>query len=137
MLKPRSLAAVAALALIATPALAGDVDREIHVPAGWEGAYDFGYAPVLKVGNEVIVSGVPNGGPGDYEERTRRMYERTRDLLAAAGATNWNGVAVSAPGVVVLWIEGDRVAEHTDFVDYGAIQGQMAAASAATAGGAR
>ena len=76
-----------AFALIAKPALAGDADREIYVPAGWEGAYEFGYAPVLKVGNQVTVSGVPNGGPGDYEERTRRMYERIRDLLASAGAT--------------------------------------------------
>lgn len=87
MSKPWNPVALLALSLVAMSAYAGDVDREIHVPAGWEGAYEFGYAPVLKVGNRVIVSGIPNGGPGDYEERTRRMYQRARDLLAAAGAT--------------------------------------------------
>ncbi len=89
MSKPWIAAALFALVLTLTPppAAAGEVDREIHVPAGWEGAYEFGYAPVLRVGDRVIVSGVPNGGPGSYEERTRRMYERARDLLAAAGAT--------------------------------------------------
>ena len=74
------------LGLTTVPARAADVAREIHVPAGWECAYEFGYAPVLRVGDRVIISGVPNGGPGSYEERTRRMYERARELLAAAGA---------------------------------------------------
>lgn len=89
MRKPRIPVAVAALtlALTGTPAFAGEVDREIHVPAGWEGAYKFGYAPVLKVGDMVIVSGVANGGDGTYEERTRRMYQQAEGLLAAAGAT--------------------------------------------------
>lgn len=83
---PRLAAVFVALALASLPLAAGEVKREIHVPAGWEGAYDFGYAPVLRVGNRVILSGVANGGPGSYEERTRAMYERARDLLAAAGA---------------------------------------------------
>ncbi len=86
MLKPHSTATLFALTLIASLSFADEVDREIHVPAGWEGAYEFGYAPVLKVGDRVIVSGVPNSGTGSYEERTRRMYERVRDLLASAGA---------------------------------------------------
>lgn len=64
-----------------------DVNREIHVPAGWEGAYDFGYAPVIRVGDLVIVSGIPAGGPGTYEEKIRGMYQRAVDLLEAAGAT--------------------------------------------------
>lgn len=64
-----------------------DVKREIHVPAGWEGAYDFGYAPVIRVGDMVIVSGIPAGGPGTYEEKVRGMYQRAVDLLHAAGAT--------------------------------------------------
>ncbi len=87
MLKPRIPVALLAVVLTAAPSFAGEVDREILVPAGWEGAYQFGYAPLVKVGDMVIVSGVPNGGPGTYEERTRRMYERARELLAAAGAT--------------------------------------------------
>jgi enamine deaminase RidA (YjgF/YER057c/UK114 family) len=93
---PRALAAPArtalalvalALALTAVPARAGGVDREIHVPAGWEGAYEFGYAPAIRVGDMVIVSGVPAGGEGTYEEKIRRMYQRIGDLLRAAGAT--------------------------------------------------
>ncbi len=71
---------------LAIPAAADDVSRTIHVPPGWEGAYEFGYAPVVRVGNLVIVSGVPAGGPGTYEQKIRRMYERAAALLAEAGA---------------------------------------------------
>lgn len=66
---------------------AADVSRTIHVPAGWEGAYNFGYAPVVRVGEMVIVSGIPASGEGSYEEKIRRMYERAVELLASAGAT--------------------------------------------------
>jgi len=77
------------------PAGSGDVDvevgveveRTIHVPAGWEGAYEFGYAPAVRVGPWVIVSGIPAGGPGTYEEKVRRMYQRAKELLEDAGAT--------------------------------------------------
>lgn len=83
-----ALALVAlAFSLTAAPARAGGVDREIHVPAGWEGAYELGYAPVIRVGDMVIVSGVPAGGDGTYEDKIRRMYQRVGDLLEAAGAT--------------------------------------------------
>lgn len=66
---------------------AEEVEREIHVPAGWEGAYEFGYAPVIRVGDRVIVSGIPAGGEGSYEEKIRGMYQRAVELLATAGAT--------------------------------------------------
>jgi len=90
--KPWSAAAAVA---VLTFALAGpgaanaasEVARPIHVPPGWEGAYDFGYAPVVRVGNLVIVSGVPASGDGTYEEKIRRMYQRAIALLAEAGAT--------------------------------------------------
>ena len=89
MLKHGILAVVALACSILTGshALAGGTDREILVPEGWEGAYRFGYAPVVKVGDMVIVSGVPASGEGSYEDKVRGMYERTRDLLEAAGAT--------------------------------------------------
>lgn len=74
-------------AITTTPATAGDVSRTIHVPDGWEGAYEFGYAPVVRVGDMVIVSGIPAGGDGTYEEKIRGMYTRARDLLKEAGAT--------------------------------------------------
>lgn len=80
---------VLAAAVFATPVLAAGpgVERTIHVPEGWEGAYDFGYAPVVRVGDLVIVSGVPAGGDGSYEEKVRGMYRRVEELLAAAGAS--------------------------------------------------
>lgn len=81
-----ALSVAAGLAIVTT-ATASEVERTIHVPPGWEGAYEFGYAPVVRVGEMVIVSGIPAGGPGSYEEKIRRMYERARDLLASAGAS--------------------------------------------------
>jgi enamine deaminase RidA (YjgF/YER057c/UK114 family) len=89
----RALIAAAVLAVtlvLAAPpnaAAGSDVERTIHVPEGWEGAYDFGYAPVVRVGDMVIVSGVPAGGDGRYEEKVRGMYRRVEELLAAAGAS--------------------------------------------------
>lgn len=62
-------------------------ERTIHVPEGWAGAYEFGYAPVVRVGDWVIVSGIPGGGEGSYEDKIRRMYGRAQELLEEAGAT--------------------------------------------------
>lgn len=87
---PIALAALLGLGLALMPsgAAAGTgVERTIHVPEGWEGAYDFGYAPVVRVGDTVIVSGVPASGDGSYEEKVRGMYRRAGELLASAGAT--------------------------------------------------
>jgi enamine deaminase RidA (YjgF/YER057c/UK114 family) len=72
--------------LLAPTATAGSPERTIHVPPGWEGAYEFGYAPVVRVGDRVIVSGIPAGGDGSYEDKIRRMYQHAADLLEAAGA---------------------------------------------------
>lgn len=81
-----SLVTAALLLAAATPSLAGE-QRTIHVPQGWEGAYAFGYAPVVRVGDWVIVSGIPASGDGSYEEKIRRMYQRAGELLEAAGAS--------------------------------------------------
>ncbi len=86
------------LALSAVPAGAGEtegVTRTIHVPPGWEGAYDFGYAPAVRVGDTVIVSGIPAAGEGTYEEKIRRMYRRAEELLRSAGAEIEDVVEVS------------------------------------------
>lgn len=79
---------VLVLLIAAAPAAlaAEGPERQILVPEGWEGAYEFGYAPVVRVGDQVIVSGVPAGGPGTYEDKVRRMYQRAGELLAVAGA---------------------------------------------------
>ena len=87
MMKMALVAAVVLAISAVGPAGAGEPDQTIFVPEGWGGAYEFGYAPVIRTGNMVIVSGVPAGGPGTYEEKIRRMYERIRGLLEAAGAS--------------------------------------------------
>jgi enamine deaminase RidA (YjgF/YER057c/UK114 family) len=90
MARTRLLAAATALALVTAslPLHAGEALQTVYVPKGWEGAYDFGYAPVLRVGDTVIVSGIPASGPGTtYEEKVRWMYERAGELLEEAGAT--------------------------------------------------
>ncbi len=81
-----TLVSTTLLLLGSTPSPAAE-KMTIHVPPGWQGAYEFGYAPVLRVGDWVIVSGIPAGGDGTYEEKIRRMYERAGELLGSAGAT--------------------------------------------------
>jgi enamine deaminase RidA (YjgF/YER057c/UK114 family) len=45
------------------------------------------YTPAIKVGDMVIISGIP-AAPGDtYETRVRAMFERAREQLEAAGAS--------------------------------------------------
>ncbi|MGS1077393.1 Rid family hydrolase [Pseudoxanthomonas beigongshangi] len=75
-------------------ALAGSVSAQEAVPTrehfaapGEEADYHhWHYTPVVKVGDMVIVSGIPAGGEGSYEERIRRMFEVLRSRLALAGA---------------------------------------------------
>lgn len=82
------LIALAVLAVASsTEALAGGTDRQIVVPPRWQGAYDFGYAPAVRVGDWVIISGIPAGGEGSYEDKIRHMYQRAVELLEASGAT--------------------------------------------------
>jgi enamine deaminase RidA (YjgF/YER057c/UK114 family) len=62
--------------------------REHFAPAGYESAYhDWHYTPVLKVGDQVIVSGIPAAGPGSYEDKVRRMFDELRKQLELAGAS--------------------------------------------------
>lgn len=62
--------------------------REHLAPAGLEAAYhEWHYTPVVKVGDTVIVSGIPAAGPGTYEEKVRRMFVALGEQLKLAGAT--------------------------------------------------
>ena len=62
--------------------------REHFATPGHEAAYhDWHYTPVVKVGDMVIVSGIPATGPGTYEEKVRRMFVALGKQLAQAGAT--------------------------------------------------
>ena len=70
-----------------TLAADGRASRTIVIPAGMARAYeDYHYAPAVRVGDTVIVSGIPAGGEGSYEEQIRRMFERAKKTLESSGA---------------------------------------------------
>lgn len=79
-----TFAATAANAQTAAPT------REHLAPSGWEDSYHgLHYSPVVKIGNRVIVSGIPAGGPGNKtdEEKIRWMFAQLKAHLEKAGAT--------------------------------------------------
>ncbi len=63
-------------------------DSAIIIPAGREPAYDsYHYAPAVRIGEMVIVSGIPAAKGNTYEERIRWMFDRLKLTLEAAGAS--------------------------------------------------
>jgi len=61
--------------------------KTIIIPAGAERGYDdYHYAPAMRVGDTVVVSGIPAARGATYEEKVRNMFERLKGVLAAAGA---------------------------------------------------
>ncbi|MFC3550791.1 Rid family hydrolase [Lysobacter cavernae] len=62
--------------------------REHLAPAGWEDSYhDLHYSPVVRIGDRVIVSGIP-ASEGDSEEaKIRWAFQQLKAHLEAAGAT--------------------------------------------------
>ena len=76
------------LSLAALPAFAQEAPtREHFARPGHEAAYhDWHYTPVVKVGDLVIVSGIPAGSGNTYEEKVRNMFRSLERHLAAAGA---------------------------------------------------
>jgi enamine deaminase RidA (YjgF/YER057c/UK114 family) len=78
------------LLLIAHGALAAGEppSREHLAPAGWEGSYhQLHYSPVVKIGERVLVSGIP-ALEGDSEEaKIRWAFQQLRLHLEQAGAT--------------------------------------------------
>ena len=85
----RGIAAVIVLVCSVAPTLAqSPPGKRIIIPKGMEGSYDnYHYAPVVRVGDMVIVSGIPAGGAETYEGKIRKMFERAKLHLEAAGAT--------------------------------------------------
>ncbi|MDC0671500.1 Rid family hydrolase [Nannocystis radixulma] len=62
--------------------------KTIIVPAGMDRSYDdYHYAPAVRVGDTVIVSGIPSGPEEDYEAGVRRMFGTLKRTLEDAGAT--------------------------------------------------
>jgi len=65
-----------------------DSGKTIIIPEHMDRAYDeYHYAPAVRVGDMVIVSGIPASKGATYEEKIRGMFERMKITLAAAGAS--------------------------------------------------
>jgi enamine deaminase RidA (YjgF/YER057c/UK114 family) len=62
--------------------------KVVVIPPGADHAYDgWHYAPAVRVGDTVYVSGIPAGPGADYEARIRAMFQRLDRTLHAAGAS--------------------------------------------------
>lgn len=62
--------------------------REHLAPTGWEDSYnDLHYTPVIKIGNRVIVSGIPPITGDTDEAKIRWMFAQLKAHLEQAGAT--------------------------------------------------
>src|SRR5688572_8058267 len=70
----------AAVCLCSGVALAADAPTREHLaPAGWEDSYHgLHYTPVLKVGNRVIVSGIPALQGETDEDKIRWMFAQLK-----------------------------------------------------------
>ena len=79
------------LALVAAGLLmqaASAATREHIAPPGWEGSYhDIHYTPVVKIGDRVIVSGIPAGQGATEEEQIRWAFQQLKTHLESAGAS--------------------------------------------------
>lgn len=66
---------------------APEASRVHVIPRGLERSYqDYHYTPALRVGDQVIVSGIPAMQGDSYEAKVRWMFEQLRQHLADAGA---------------------------------------------------
>lgn len=92
----------------AAQAQTAPVVREHFAPAGWEGSYhELHYSPVVKIGDRVIVSGIPADGPGKTdEEKIRWMFAQLKAHLEKAGATLEDVVEITSYHVAT---------DHADF----------------------
>lgn len=62
--------------------------RDHFAPAGWEGSYHgLHYSPVVRIGDRVIVSGIPAAIGDSDEDKLRWMFAQLDAHLRAAGAT--------------------------------------------------
>ena len=77
------------LAALACPSMAAEnASREHLAPAGWEGSYhQLHYTPVVKIGDRVIVSGIPAAEGDTDEAKIRWMFEQLKLHLESAGAS--------------------------------------------------
>ncbi|UHQ23312.1 hypothetical protein LVB77_00945 [Lysobacter sp. 5GHs7-4] len=84
------LLGAAATAASAAPAANASAEptREHLAPAGWESSYhDIHYTPVLRIGDRVIVSGIPSRAGPDEEANIRWAFQQLEAHLKRAGAS--------------------------------------------------
>ena len=98
----------AAACLCSGGAFAADTPTREHLaPAGWEDSYHgLHYTPVLKVGDRVIVSGIPALQGETDEDKIRWMFAQLKLHLEQAGATLEDVVELTS-----FHVAGD----HADF----------------------
>ncbi|HVF34108.1 MAG TPA: Rid family hydrolase [Candidatus Saccharimonadia bacterium] len=76
------------LAACATGAERAAPVRTIVIPAGEDEAYDsWHYSPAVRVGDTVVVSGIPASRGESYDEKITAMFEQLKAVLEASGAT--------------------------------------------------
>jgi enamine deaminase RidA (YjgF/YER057c/UK114 family) len=60
----------------------------VIIPAGQQAAYiKYHYAPAIRVGDTVILSGIPAWKGDTYDQKIRFMFERAKSTLEAAGSS--------------------------------------------------
>ena len=80
--------ALALLAAVGGNACAQSPVREHLAPQGWEGSYhSIHYTPVVKIGDRVIVSGIPASEGETEEAKIRWAFEQLKQHLETAGAS--------------------------------------------------
>ena len=79
---------LALVPMATTLAAAEPASREHFAPTGMEAAYHvYHYTPVVKVGDQVIVSGIPAAVGATYEDKVRWMFRELERHLQTAGAS--------------------------------------------------
>lgn len=73
---------------LASTAAAEPPAREHRAPPGWEASYhDLHYSPVVRIGDRVIVSGIPALEGADDEAKARWLFQQLQAHLRSAGAS--------------------------------------------------
>lgn len=84
----RSLAALATCLLVPSALAADPPAKTVIVPDRRGAEYDdWHYAPAVRVGDLVVLSGIPAAGPGTYRDQVKRMFTAVARTLEASGAS--------------------------------------------------
>lgn len=113
-MRTTSLIAAATALLILSHAAIAAPPREHLAPVGWEGSYhDIHYSPVVKIGDRVIVSGIPASEGATEEDKIRWAFQQLELHLESAGASLADVVELNS-----YHVAADHAAfrRHTDIV---------------------